>query len=99
MAVDQIYLLLMFCWFTFNCLTDCLPGYYGDECDQSCSGHCLNNLVCNHIDGTCSGGCEAGYIHELCNTCKILHSPGFYILGYSFANDYNIYSHRIFFSN
>ena len=56
---------------SFNWFTGCLSGFYGNMCGQSCSGHCLNNSVCDHIDGTCRDGCEAGYVGKLCNTCKI----------------------------
>ena len=63
--------------------TDCQPGYYGNKCQQPCSGHCLNNLVCKHIEGTCGDGCEAGYMDKLCNTCKTFYFPCFYILVFS----------------
>ena len=65
-----------------NWFTDCLPGFYGIKCKQHCSGHCLDNLACNHFDGTCSNGCEAGYVENICNTCKILNFPSFHIFGY-----------------
>ena len=65
--------------------TACQSGYYGNKCERSCSGHCLNKLVCDHIDGACSEGCEDGYMDKLCNTCKIFHCASYLISGYSFA--------------
>ena len=56
---------------SFNWFTGCQSGYFGDKCKLSCSGHCLNNSVCDHIDGSCSDGCESGYIGKLCYACKI----------------------------
>ena len=40
-------------------------------CEKVCSGHCLNNTICDYIDGRCSDGCQPGYIGTLCNDCKI----------------------------
>ena len=77
--------------------TACQSGYYGNKCQQPCSGHCLNNLVCNNIDGTCSDGCEAGYIGKLCHACEIFYFPNFDSIGYSFTNENLLYSHIIFF--
>ena len=54
-------------------LLDCFPGYFGNECEQKCSGHCLKNKTCDRIDGTCSDGCEDGYIGKLCNDCKAVY--------------------------
>ena len=63
----------------FYRFTDCQPGYYGNKCEQVCSGHCLNKLVCNYIDGTCSDGCKAGYIGKLCHDCKIFYLKTFVV--------------------
>ena len=55
----------------FNSFVDCLSGYYGHRCEKVCSGHCLNNTICDYIDGKCSDGCQPGYIGKLCYDCKI----------------------------
>ena len=65
-------------------LLDCLPGYYGYKCAKNCSGHCLNNFVCNYIDGTCNEGCQAGYIGKMCDTCKRFYFiSAFFLIQYS----------------
>lgn len=46
---------------------ECLSGKFGPNCRERCSGHCINNVTCNHISGVCPGGCEDGYIGALCN--------------------------------
>ena len=66
--------------FFFNSIIDCLPEYYGYRCEKACSGHCLNNTICDHIDGKCSDGCQPGYTGKLCNDCKILNLPSFLYL-------------------
>lgn len=79
---------------------ECLPGYFGVDCRESCSGHCINDESCNHISGHCSSGCQDGYFGEMCNKCKlwILHHlgyisrsmvVGFYKMNKNSNNDHN----------
>lgn len=79
---------------------ECLPGYFGVDCRESCSGHCINDESCNHISGHCSSGCQDGYFGEMCNNCKlwILHHlgyisrsmvVGFYKMNKNSNNDHN----------
>lgn len=81
---------------------ECLPGYFGVDCRESCSGHCINDESCNHISGHCSSGCQDGYFGEMCNKCKlwILHHlgyisrsmvVGFYKINKNSNNDHNNY--------
>lgn len=51
---------------------ECNFGSFGKNCSKKCSGHCLDDEVCNHIDGACTGGCQDGYIGIICNKSKIL---------------------------
>ena len=60
--------LLVLLWFFL--FVGCFSGYFGNDCEQTCSGHCLENRTCDRIDGTCSDGCHNGYIGKLCNDCK-----------------------------
>lgn len=46
---------------------ECSPGTYGQGCSNNCSGHCLNDAVCNITTGSCDQGCQAGYIGRLCD--------------------------------
>ncbi|XP_070192941.1 uncharacterized protein [Littorina saxatilis] len=38
----------------------CKDGLYGAQCDQTCSGHCKDNVPCDNYYGTCLTGCTAG---------------------------------------
>lgn len=49
---------------------ECSSDYYGMNCNERCSGHCINNKPCHHVSGECSNGCKDGYIGLLCNDGK-----------------------------
>ncbi|XP_070191505.1 uncharacterized protein [Littorina saxatilis] len=34
----------------------CKDGLYGAQCDQTCSGHCKDNVLCDNYYGTCPTG-------------------------------------------
>lgn len=36
---------------------ECLLGYFGVDCRESCSGYCINDELCNYISGYCFSGC------------------------------------------
>ena len=57
----------IFKWKQFLLLEECTNGWYGLDCKQQCSGHCLDNAVCNHVTGQCDGGCAAGWRAVLCD--------------------------------
>ncbi|XP_078329598.1 uncharacterized protein LOC111116561 [Crassostrea virginica] len=58
-------------WMRRTCDIRCADGWYGVDCKQNCSGHCRDNIPCNHVTGQCDGGCAAGWSGELCDTeCK-----------------------------
>lgn len=50
--------------------TECLPGYFGIDCNGKCSRHCINNEPCDHVSGVCLSGCQDGFVGTLCNKCK-----------------------------
>lgn len=52
---------------------ECLPGHYGTNCSERCSGHCINNEPCDHVSGVYPDGCEDGYTGKLCNNCTNLN--------------------------
>lgn len=54
-----------------NCDQKCLPGFYGDGCNQTCV--CLNGASCDPVHGRCS--CPAGF-HGI--TCAQECPLGFY---------------------
>lgn len=49
---------------------ECSSGYFGTGCRETCSRHCINNTVCNHVSGICPNGCEDGYMGTHCNSSK-----------------------------
>ena len=70
-------------WYLSHIFLDCPPGYYGYACNKACSGHCLNNTVCDHITGTCTDGCLAGYVGKLCDdgkTISLYQPPNYFTL-------------------
>lgn len=50
---------------------ECSPGYFGLDCIERCSGHCIYNERCDHVSGFCPRGCIDGHIGRHCNICKI----------------------------
>ncbi|XP_070192939.1 cell death abnormality protein 1-like [Littorina saxatilis] len=38
----------------------CTDGLFGEQCDQTCSGHCKDNDTCDNYYGTCPAGCSTG---------------------------------------
>ncbi|KAF3692427.1 N-acetylglucosamine-1-phosphodiester alpha-N-acetylglucosaminidase [Channa argus] len=58
-------------WRGHNCSQECLPGFYGDGCNQTCA--CLNGGACDPIHGHCI--CQPGYYG---NTCEQVCSLGFF---------------------
>ena len=81
-----------------NLFADCGSGHYGYRCGQACSGHCLNNAVCDYIEGRCRDGCQPGYIGKLCNDSKIFKSSFHSVRVNSFVNDYVSRKYILFFS-
>ncbi|KAM9723892.1 N-acetylglucosamine-1-phosphodiester alpha-N-acetylglucosaminidase isoform 1-T1 [Menidia menidia] len=49
-------------WRGNNCSQECLPGFYGDRCNQTCS--CVNGGSCDPVHGRCS--CPPGFHGETC---------------------------------
>lgn len=47
-------------------ITECKDGTYGYKCVNNCSGHCMNNSLCNKQTGHCDGGCRPGYTNIHC---------------------------------
>ena len=48
-------------------LKECIAGWYGLDCKQECTGHCRDNVPCNHVTGLCEEGCAAGWRGIDCN--------------------------------
>lgn len=48
----------------------CDDGTYGYDCMNNCSGHCLNNFLCNKQTGHCEQGCNPGYTGNDCSKGK-----------------------------
>ncbi|XP_068997176.1 N-acetylglucosamine-1-phosphodiester alpha-N-acetylglucosaminidase [Embiotoca jacksoni] len=58
-------------WRGQNCSQECLPGFYGDGCNQTCS--CVNGGSCDPVLGRCA--CPPGF-HG--NTCEQACPLGFF---------------------
>lgn len=50
---------------------ECGDGTYGYNCVNNCSGHCLNNSLCNKQTGHCDRGCNPGYANSDCSKSKL----------------------------
>ncbi|XP_051255304.1 N-acetylglucosamine-1-phosphodiester alpha-N-acetylglucosaminidase isoform X1 [Dicentrarchus labrax] len=58
-------------WRGNNCSRECLPGFYGDACNQTCA--CVNGGSCDPVHGRCT--CPSGF-HG--NTCDQACPLGFF---------------------
>ena len=48
-------------------ILDCNDNYFGYNCINKCSGHCLNDAPCNKQTGHCDRGCNPGFKNSFCN--------------------------------
>uniref|UniRef100_A0AAQ4PWC5 EGF-like domain-containing protein n=1 Tax=Gasterosteus aculeatus aculeatus TaxID=481459 RepID=A0AAQ4PWC5_GASAC len=65
-------------WRGENCSLECLPGFYGDGCNQTCA--CVNGAACDPVRGRCA--CPPGFHGDTCeHACPL----GFF--GPSCANE------------
>ena len=46
---------------------ECIDGAYGYGCVNNCSGHCMNDSLCNKQTGHCDRGCKPGYTNAFCS--------------------------------
>lgn len=56
----------------FFLLKECPSGYFGMNCIEKCSEHCINKATCDHVSGMCPSGCQDGFVGTHCNKCKIM---------------------------
>lgn len=70
--LHMFYHLINHLWITvwIHFLIECPPGYFGMNCMERCSGHCIYNAPCDHVSGVCPSGCQEGYILAFCNNSK-----------------------------
>uniref|UniRef100_A0A8W8P1N7 EGF-like domain-containing protein n=1 Tax=Magallana gigas TaxID=29159 RepID=A0A8W8P1N7_MAGGI len=54
-------------WSEMHCNTKCREGWYGDNCSQQFTGHCIDGTTCNHVTGLCDGGCDTGWTGSVCD--------------------------------
>lgn len=48
-------------------LTKCPGGFYGHDCQENCSTHCIVSGRCDRVTGQCEGGCQAGWTQSKCD--------------------------------
>lgn len=46
--------------------TECVEGWFGEGCNHKCTGHCKDNIICNHVTGNCERGCSLGWTGYRC---------------------------------
>ena len=51
-------------------LTACSDGYYGFNCLNECSKHCLSAGECDSETGESKGGCQTGWKKPTCEASK-----------------------------
>lgn len=59
---------------------ECPSGYFGMNCNEKCSGNCINKETCNHVNGVCPSECQDGFLGIHCNKCKILFQSFHFLL-------------------
>ncbi|TDH11272.1 hypothetical protein EPR50_G00059030 [Perca flavescens] len=59
-------------WRGKNCSQECLPGFYGDGCNQTCA--CYNGGSCDPVNGRCT--CPSGFHGDTCEQACPLGSFG-----------------------
>ncbi|XP_061196040.1 uncharacterized protein LOC133204332 [Saccostrea echinata] len=69
--VNENYTYVELCDFV---VSGCVSGTFGTDCKNNCSGHCLNDFICNRTTGQCDYGCKPGYKGELCNNGNYFQS-------------------------
>lgn len=46
---------------------ECMPGFYGNNCERQCSQNCKAITGCDKITGHCVGGCKTGWRGMSCD--------------------------------
>ncbi|XP_034321052.2 uncharacterized protein [Magallana gigas] len=46
---------------------ECVIGWYGENCNRRCAGHCKDGTTCNHVTGQCNEGCDTGWTGYMCD--------------------------------
>jgi hypothetical protein len=59
--------------FIIALLTECVVGFYGENCTQKC-GHCMDVNGCDKTTGECRNGCRPYWAGSKCDG-KYLSSP------------------------
>lgn len=61
---------------------ECVIGWYGENCNRRCAGHCKDGTTCNHVTGQCNEGCDTGWTGYMCDKgifFSVLQNITFYI--------------------
>ena len=68
--------------------TECTVGYFGNNCDESCSMTCGDPGICNKVTGHCNGSCLAGWEGDMCEIGNYLSRGSLYHLKYILSDIY-----------
>lgn len=69
LATSFYFFILVACMIHPFCIV-CSPGYFGIDCIERCSSHCVTNQYCEHVSGVFFDGCQDGYIGTHCDESK-----------------------------
>lgn len=64
--VKEIILYSIMC-ILFSFFPECMPGFYGYNCERQCSQNCNATTGCDKITGHCVGGCKTGWRGMFCD--------------------------------
>lgn len=51
---------------------ECMPGFYGNNCEKQCNQNCYVMTGCDKITGECVGGCKEGWKGMVCDQGNVL---------------------------
>ena len=83
-------------------LTECVVGFFGDNCVENCSKMCGDPGVCDKVTGHCNGSCLAGWEGVMCQNGKCVRKlymyPNSNALSVIFTFDFLVSSYSELFS-
>lgn len=73
-SIISFFLIFLFLSVSSICshLKGCEDGFYSQNCNRQCSGHCKDNATCNHVTGQCEEGCAAGWKGLNCDIGRVV---------------------------
>lgn len=88
--MDHFFLFLLLCigkctisllWLFW---TECIDGWYGENCSLPCEGNCKGSNICNHTTGLCDVGCVSGWTGPMCSKGNVGSILSYTCLSYNY---------------